>query len=134
MKKNILLFIGMLVLSTSSFAGNMLKSSNISLIGGTISPRESLKISTDKLMPEVIYSVICKINDPNNQKNKVILTTNTSNPYVNGKWVGSQFVLTQVDNIIRFDGIYFDFPIVLTNTDQSDSVTVSDCIATPSTN
>lgn len=128
---------GILMLSLSSYAANV-KSSNINLVGGTISPRETLAISTDKLLPGGSYKVTCKITDPNNKNNPVILNVNATGEggascliVLNDTWIGGpQFSLPQVDNTIQITNVYNNrTPIKILNLDQTDSVKFSDCVA-----
>jgi hypothetical protein len=91
------------------------------------------------LVPNVNYNVVCKLTDPNNKSNKAILAV-TGGRYgggeisLNGKSVGvgtSQFSLPQVENTLSFTNVYTGSDMTITNSDQTDSVTVSNCVATP---
>lgn len=134
------IFLAIFLMTGSCFAN--LKSSNITLTGGTINPHETLSISLSPLMPDVAYKVIAKITDPNNKKNKVILKAGQDSGYgfsydnitVNGTWIsGSQFSLNQIENTVEFTNLFGIDPITITNLDDTDSVTVT-AIATPIVN
>ncbi|MBA2655348.1 MAG: hypothetical protein H0U71_09850 [Gammaproteobacteria bacterium] len=136
--KQVGLFLGTLLLTLSSYAN--LKSSSITLIGGTIKPHETLTIALTSLLPGVKYNVTAKINDANNKKNKVILKAEQVGEYgyswwgitLNGRYIsGSQFMLNQVDNTVDFELSDCTTPITITNLDDADSVIVT-AVATPS--
>ncbi len=126
----------MLVINFSGYAS--LKNSNITLIGGSIKPHETLVISLSPLLPNVSYNVLAKINDPNNKKNKVILKVLQEDDggsmtafFVNNVLVaGPQFRLTQVDNTVILRVWNNINPITITNLDDTDYVTVT-ATATP---
>lgn len=135
--KKMIFVVGISLLSLCSYAAST-KNSNISLVGGTISPRQTLQIATDKLVPGGSYTVMCTISDSNNKANPVTVKVNVAYPAgwgggqitLNGNYInGSQFSLTQVDNQLQLTRIQSVTPISITNLDQSDSVKVSDCVA-----
>lgn len=142
--------IALLTLTTASFAGN-LRSSNVTLPGGTINPRETLEITSDKLVPNGTYKLMCSITDSTNKTDPVLIQLNsTPTMYATG-WGGSskiilngtevssssnpsvQLKLTQISNSLEVTnlttGWYSSSLLSITNLDQDHPVTVSNCRA-----
>lgn len=110
--------------------------------GGVVKSKETLSLSLDKLVAGGSYHRVCKITDPNNQKNKVslvfstfgaVMPTGTGRITLNGSEVGmgqAQVQLNNVNNIVEYFNMYQQYALAFKNLDQDDSVTVSDCVAT----
>jgi hypothetical protein len=131
--------IGLTIISflvcTSVLAANNLKSPIINLPGGIIKPNETFTLASEQLADNIVYTITCKISDPNNNKNRVILKVDRK-WYINlnGNPVpGPQFQLTSVENTVKFSNAMKGFSgFDITNLDHDDPVTIESCSATPS--
>lgn len=120
----------------NSFAN--LKNSSISLGGGTVSPRETLTISLDKLVSVGSYNIVCQITDNNNDKNKVMMLFSVANSIagvqLNGRYIGATPAQSKLNktNTVVFPEIASRYgSLMFSNMDQDDSVKVESCVATP---
>jgi hypothetical protein len=139
--KKLIGFCLLILVSGGVFADN-LGNPDINLFTGSVDvgPTQVRKISLDKLVSGFSYKVTCKITDPNNQNNKVPMLFSTDNMFpvpmqkfsLNGVDISSQAYLPMKDNIlvavrIGHDSTYLNFA----NADQTDSVSISNCVAIP---
>lgn len=144
------ILITLLTLTAASFAGT-LKSSNVSIPGGTINPRESLELASDSLVPYSVYNVMCDIADPTNKTDPTTIQlkayfengsgSNSSvslngNQYSFGSGHSLQLKLPQTANTFAISNIspYGDGSILtIYNLDQKHAITVSNCRAVAAT-
>ncbi len=123
--------------------------SNVGLQGGIITPTDHLDISLKKLVVGGRYNVQCTIVDQNNATNPVVITVavTQSTPLgydgqngdilLNGTNIGytagtngpTQAHLPAVKSILEVDSTYNNNVLTITNLDQNDTITVSNCTA-----
>lgn len=134
--KKVGLLCSALLLSSSVFAAN-LKTSLITIQGGVIKPRETFNLITDKLVPNVDYTLTCKIKDANNGKNAAYIKINSFSWWpsydLNGEQFYGQVKLNQVDNTLTLSNVDTYSSVSITNLDNDDTVELVSCTATPST-
>lgn len=132
------LLVAGLFLSSAILAGNTLRSSSISLGGGTVKPGETLSISTDQFIGDAKYDVVCRIKDTNNAKNHAYIRFSYWANYeaqhnkMNGRDVSTQAKLDQVSNLLELSPVTRNTSIEITNLDKDDTIEVESCVATPS--
>lgn len=109
-----------------------------------VAPTQTYKLSMQKLAQNGIYNVYCTIVDGNNSANKAILAFSADGVsgangdyYLNGQSIGPivlniQYTLPQANNSFKATKIYqWNNSLNFTNLDQTDSVELDNCIATP---
>lgn len=146
MKKISSVILSLFVVFFACSSANALTGYQIQLGGGTAAPGQKLSVSASKLIPDVNYTIQCKVNASVATMMHFtiggVFAYNNYPAVINSKNIGSisvfgqngalnagdnDFLMPQYKITINRSGAILDF----LNLDDSAVVTVSNCIATP---
>ncbi len=127
------------LLATMPFAALATKSSSIPLTGGTAAPNQSITITGDALYETTYYDVSCHLRMQSKSGDLIShiqIEDHIAGPIqVNSHPLpdsGQSLIYVNEDNFITV-GQFRDYTnITIRNLDRDNSLTVSDCVATPS--
>lgn len=138
--KKLALLTAAILLSSGAFAN--FKAANLTIPGGIIKPHEIFTLASDKLVPGASYSLTCTIKDSNNSKNPVFIrvfvrdnTTGTGPGalQLNGESFYGQTTLTQITNTLVIPNFTTSTTTTISNLDNTDSIELVGCNASPVT-